>query len=290
MRAACDEFAHRVLLAGGDHEILRLLLLQHQPLRFDVLARVAPVPPRLEVPEIKAVLLTQADPRERARDLPADEGLAPDRGFVIEQNAVAGEKAVGFAVVDGDPVGIELGDPVGRARIERSSLGLGRFARKPEELRGGSLVEPRFVLESQDPDRLEKPQRPECVRVRGVFRLLERHHHVALRGEIVDLVRLHLLGDVDETARVGHVAVMQDEAAIRDVRVLIEMVDPLGVEQGSAPLDAVHLVTLVQEKFRQVGPVLAGDSGDQSDFLFFHETGYCSLRRAAVWIASIGMI
>ena len=79
---------------------------------------------------------------------------------------------------------------------------------------------------------------------------------------------------------------MQDEAAIRHVRVLIEMVDPFGVEQGSAPLDAVYLVTLIQEKLGKIGAVLAGDSGDQRDFLFFHEIGYCSLRRAAVWIAS----
>ena len=38
-----DELAHAVLLAGGDHEVLGLVLLQHQPLRLDVVARVAPV-------------------------------------------------------------------------------------------------------------------------------------------------------------------------------------------------------------------------------------------------------
>ena len=54
--APIDEFAHRMLLAGGDHEILRLGLLQHQPLRSHVVARMAPVAQRVEIAEIQAVL------------------------------------------------------------------------------------------------------------------------------------------------------------------------------------------------------------------------------------------
>src|SRR5439155_12675294 len=81
-----------------------------------------------------------------------------------------------------------------------------------------------------------------------------------------------------EAARVGHVAVVQDEAAIRHVRVLIEMVDPFGVEQGSAPLDAVHHIALAEEKFGQIGAVLAGDSGDQRDLGVFHDVEHCSVR------------
>ena len=119
-----DEFAHAVLLAGGDHEILGLFLLQHQPLRFHVLAGVAPVAPRLEVPEIEAVFEAEADPRKRTRDLAAHESLAPHRGFVVEQDAVAREKTVGFPVVDRYPIGVEFGDAVGRAGIERRPFAL----------------------------------------------------------------------------------------------------------------------------------------------------------------------
>src|SRR5215472_216790 len=49
-----DELANAVLLAGGDHEILGLVLLQHQPLRLDVLARVTPIALRVEVAEVQA--------------------------------------------------------------------------------------------------------------------------------------------------------------------------------------------------------------------------------------------
>ena len=46
----------RVLLAGGDDEVLRLVLLQHQPLRLDVVAGMAPVAQGVEVAEVQAVL------------------------------------------------------------------------------------------------------------------------------------------------------------------------------------------------------------------------------------------
>ena len=54
------EVAHRVLLAGGDDEILGLLLLQHQPLRSHVVAGVTPVAPRIEIAEIQSLLQTRA--------------------------------------------------------------------------------------------------------------------------------------------------------------------------------------------------------------------------------------
>src|SRR5258706_15048623 len=84
---------------------------------------------------------------------------------------------------------------------------------------------------------------------------------------------------MNEAARIGHVAVMKDEPAIRDVRVLKDMVDPLGIEQGSAPLDTVHHIALVEEKLGQIGAVLPGDPGDQRDFGGFHDGGECNVRR-----------
>ena len=67
----------------------------------------------------------------------------------------------------------------------------------------------------EDADRLEQAQRAERVGIRGVFGFLERHRDVALRRQVVDLVRLHLLDDPDQAGRIGQVAVMQDEAPVR---------------------------------------------------------------------------
>lgn len=49
--------------------------------------------------------------------------------------------------------------------------------------------------------------------------------------------------------------------------VLVDMVHPLCVEQGSPAFDAVYFVAFLQEKLGQVGAVLAGYAGDQGFFL-----------------------
>jgi hypothetical protein len=89
---------------------------------------------------------------------------------------------------------------------------------------------------------------------------------VALRGQIVDFVGLHLLNDVHQAGRVCHIAVVQNEVAILFVWILIQMVNTIGIEQRSAALDTVNIVTLVQEKLGEISAILAGDTGNQSTF------------------------
>ena len=264
-----DEVAHRILHAGGDDEVFRLLLLQHQPLHLDVVLGVAPVTLGVHVAEEEAVLQPELDPRQGAGDLAGDEGFAAVGALVVEQDAVAGIHPVRLAVVDGDPVGVELGHRVGAPRIEGGGLLLRDLLHQAVELGGGRLVETGFLFQAQDADRLEDAQRAEGVGVGGVFGFLEGNGDVALRGEVVDLVGLHLLDDADQARRIGEVAVVQDEAAVLLVRILVQVVDAIGVEQRGAALDAVDFVALVQQEFGEVGAVLAGDAGDEG---FFHIT------------------
>jgi hypothetical protein len=46
------------------------------------------------------------------------------------------------------------------------------------------------------------------------------------------------------------------------VRVAVQVVDAVGVEERRAALDAVHLVALVEQELGEIGAVLAGDAGD----------------------------
>ena len=66
---------------------------------------------------------------------------------------------------------------------------------------------------------------------------------MALRGEVVDLVRLHLLNDANQISAVGQVAIVQDELAVIDMRVSVQMINAVSVEQRAAPLDAVDDIT-----------------------------------------------
>lgn len=56
---------------------------------------------------------------------------------------------------------------------------------------------------------------------------------------------------------------MQHQVATFDVRVLVKMVDARCVEGGGTTLDAMHLVSLLQEELRKVGTILPGDASDQ---------------------------
>ena len=93
---------------------------------------------------------------------------------------------------------------------------------------------------------------------------------MALRAEVVDLIGLHLLNDPLQVAAVAQVAVVQRQAWIQLVRILIEVINPGGVEAAGPALNAMHGVALLQQQLRQVAAVLAGDAGDQGVFAVAH--------------------
>src|SRR3546814_10102668 len=82
---------------------------------------MAPVALGVEISEIELVLQPLSDRGRGACDLAGHERLAADRRFMVEQDAVRGMHAIGFAIVDDDPVGIEFRRGIGRARVERRS-------------------------------------------------------------------------------------------------------------------------------------------------------------------------
>ena len=75
-----------------------------------------------------------------------------------------------------------------------------------------------------------------------------------LRAEVVDFVGLDLLDDPDQVGRVGQIAVVQNELAVVDMRILIQMVDAVGVEQGRTALDAVDGVAFLSRNSARYAP------------------------------------
>jgi hypothetical protein len=59
-----DELAHRMGFAGGEHVIVGLGLLQHQPHAFHKVARMAPIALGVEVAEKKLALQPMGDRRD----------------------------------------------------------------------------------------------------------------------------------------------------------------------------------------------------------------------------------
>jgi hypothetical protein len=74
------------------------------------------------------------------------------------------------------------------------------------------------------------------------------------------------LNDPNQIGAVGEVAVMQHQAGIYLMGILVKVVDPIGVETAGPAFNAVHFIALLQKQLRQVTAVLAGDSSDECSF------------------------
>src|ERR1700722_281194 len=61
---ALDEVPHRVLLAGGNHEVFWFGLLQYEPLCAHVVAGMSPVAARVEIAQIQALLESGTNSRK----------------------------------------------------------------------------------------------------------------------------------------------------------------------------------------------------------------------------------
>ncbi len=138
--------------------------------------------------------------------------------------------AIGFAVIDRDPIGIELCRRVRRARIERRRFLLRNLPHLAEQLGGRGLIEASLGFAAEDTNGLEQAQRSKPIGVGRIFRRLERDLHMRLRREVVDLIRLRFLHNADDIGRVGHVAVMHMEGNPLLVRIMNQVVDALGIE------------------------------------------------------------
>ena len=113
------------------------------------------------------------------------------------------------------------------------------------------------MRQPENANRLENSQRAERVNVGGVLWDFERDRDVALSPEVVDLVGLSLLDNPNEVRGVAKVAVVQEKAHIRLVRVPVELVDARRVEGGRTAFQAVDDVALVEQELRQIGSILA---------------------------------
>ena len=117
---------------------------------------------------------------------------------MIEQNAVRGVHAICFAIIHHDPIGIELGRRVGLIEDKKASF---RSAGLPEPCRRARRWTPDRSGSSwsvPEGELLQEPKGAGSIGVSRIFRRLERDLHVALCGEIIDLVRLRFLNNADE--------------------------------------------------------------------------------------------
>ena len=72
---------------------------------------------------------------------------------------------------------------------------------------------------------------------------------MALGAKITNLIRLNLLNNPDQVGAVGEIAVLQHQARVALVRILVEVIDPGGgVETAGPALDPMHHINLLQQE------------------------------------------
>ena len=109
------------------------------------------------------------------------------------------------------------------------------------------LIKAAALFEPQDSNCLEQPQSADGVGVCGVFRGLKAYRDMALSSQVVDFSWLGLLYDPYQVRAVGHVSIMEVEARIPDMGILINIFDPRGIKGRGPPLHAVDLITLIKQ-------------------------------------------
>ncbi len=102
----------------GAHDIVpRFRALEHGPHRLDVIAREPPISLGLQVAHPQLRGQAELDPGHAVRDLPGHELQAPPGRFVVEQDPAHRMHTIRFTIVDRDPMPVDLGYPVGGARV-----------------------------------------------------------------------------------------------------------------------------------------------------------------------------
>src|ERR1039458_6100487 len=166
-------------------------------------------------------------------------------------------------VVHGDVVAKDLGTSVGTARVKGRGLALGRRG-AAEHLARRRLVE--AALDTGAPGGFQEAECADGDDVGGKLGDLETYLDVALGPEVVDLVGTQVVEQRGERTAVGEVGVVEEEARSGLVDVLIDVVEPVGVQAGGTAFQAVDLVALGKKELSEVRTVLAGSAGDESAF------------------------
>ncbi len=216
----------------------------------------APVALGFEIADGDGLRLAERHAGKAERHLAGDE-VAPAQGaLVIEQDAGAGEEAVGFAIVDDAPMAEQLGHAIRAPRIERRRLVLRHLLRLAEHLGGRGLVEASAGADLAHG--LEHAHDAKRIGVGGIERLLEGKADEALRREIVDLVGL------EQPERAADIALLE-QLHVDQLDVLGdgEFLEPADIDAGGTAIGADDAIAALQQRLGEIGAVLSRYARDE---------------------------
>jgi hypothetical protein len=92
---------------------------------------------------------------------------------------------------------------------------------------------------------------------------------MALGGKMIDLIRLNIVDKITQLPTVIQVSVMEEELLARDVRIAVDVIDPVGVEGARSPDQSMDFTPFGKKQLGQIRTILSGNAGNQGAF---HDT------------------
>ena len=132
-------------------------------------------------------------------NLSGNEGLTTALRLMIEENAVYCEHTVCFSVLFYNPEAILFCHCVGAVGMERGCLTLRNFLYLSEKLGSRCLIDSGFLGQAADLHCFQNTKHAQCVHISGILRCVKTYLYMALCCQVVDLVRLYLADDTDDT-------------------------------------------------------------------------------------------
>ena len=126
-------------------------------------------------------------------DLTGNEGLASALALMVEEDAATAKHAVGFAILLDNPKAIEFGYSIWAVGVEWGILVLGHFLNLTVEFGGAGLIDAAGLLQMAGAHGLQHAEHAGGIDVSGELGRVEGDLHVALSGQIVNLVGPHLV-------------------------------------------------------------------------------------------------
>ena len=139
LKGLFNEFSDHVALSSGQYKVIGLILLQHHPHSFHVVASMAPITFGIDVSEVQTVTFSEVYFGNSASNLSSHKRTTTAGTFMVKEDAINGEHVIRFAIVDDNPIRIQFRHTIRRARVKGRCLGLRCFHNLSIQLAGGCL-------------------------------------------------------------------------------------------------------------------------------------------------------
>src|SRR5579863_1381048 len=99
-------------------------------------------------------------------------------------------------------------------------------------------------------------------------------------AEVINLIGFCFLNDADQVGTVGEIPIMQMKMDILFMRILVEMIHAIGIKKRTPSLNAVNLVSLIEQELTEVSAILARYARNQCDFRHIYLFRNCVIFRS----------